>query len=126
MKILSPLFFGLLLASCVSPIAIKTKPKPAVIAKPAIATRQSSSIAATNSTKQLMWNTNSPTELVLAYKVYEVMPRIGTTPAYWRNIGSANVPGFSVTGLTGSIHIYAVTAFNAVESPKSVPLIVRL
>ena len=73
-----------------------------------------------------MWDANSPAEHVLGYKVYEVMPRIGTTPAYWRNIGSANTPGFSVTGLVGTYHIYAVTALNAVESPKSVPTIVRL
>jgi hypothetical protein len=74
----------------------------------------------------LTWNANPPAEHITAYRVYEVMPRIGTTPAYWRNIGSAAVPGFSVTGLSGSIHVYAVTAFNAVESPKSVPIIVKM
>lgn len=111
-------FIGLLsiafIVSCTSPYP---KPSPAKkVAHQAIDLPKSSSSLTSTVTKTLSWDSNATEEQITNYRVYEVIAKNGTTPPYWRRIGTVDVPELTLNALiVGSLHIYSVTAVNALK-----------
>ncbi len=79
-----------------------------------------------NSIVQLAWTASLPEEEVLLYRLYEVVAKTPTSPPRWQNIGQVTGTQIAATGLPTSLHVYAITAVNALrESARSSVLFVR-
>ena len=75
--------------------------------------------------KTLVWNANSLQEHISSYNVYEKIDN-GRGPPFWKLVGTAHTPRFTVRKLTPGSHTFAVTAVgNFGEGPRSGELVVK-
>jgi hypothetical protein len=75
--------------------------------------------------KTLVWSANSLQEHISSYNVYEKIDN-GREPPFWKRVGTAHTPRFTVRKLTPGSHTFAVTAVgNFGEGPRSSELVVK-